>query len=258
MQLNTLLKTGLLTSTLTLSICRADKIKLTSYADWMAANSENKIAYLNNALNQMKEKDTANKHYRLVITEDVPDGRLLRGTPGEVYLSDTSGETTTSYYSAWLTSNTAYHHNLSTHKALLELYKTVLQNKNVEEQAINDSLDLLLPLVHKDVQASLQDLLGKDIKAEHLSVMFEHISKPNVLCIQAKSVEIPVPVERPEIEVSEQNDLNVQELPVPHEKVEKIKTPVIRGSKVMELVAAGNARDEKAKKEAKILQNGGK
>ena len=53
MKLNTLLKTGLLTSTLTLSICRADKIMLASYAEWTAANSEGKIAYLKNALNQM-------------------------------------------------------------------------------------------------------------------------------------------------------------------------------------------------------------
>lgn len=234
MKLNTLLKTGLLTSTLTLSICRADKIKLTSYADWMAANSENKIAYLNNALNQMKDKDTANKHYRLVITEDVPDGRIFKGTKGEVYLSDTSGETSTSYYSAYLATNTAYHHNLLTHKALLELYKTVLQSKNVEEQAINDSLDLLLPLVYNNVQASLQDLLAKDMKAEQLTAIVEHISKPNSLCIQA----IPVPVETPVIEVSEKNVPNVQEPPVPQEKKERIKKTVINGSKIMDFVTA--------------------
>ena len=234
MRLNTLLKTGLLTSTLTLSICQADKITLASYTDWMKANSENKIAYLNNALNQMKEKDTAAKHYRLVITEDVLDGRFFKGTKGEVYLSDTSGETTTSYYSAWLTSNTAYHHNLLTHKALLELYKTVLQSKNVEEQAINDSLDLLLPLVHKDVQASLQNLLAKDMKAEQLTAIVEHISKPNSLCIQA----IPISVETPVIEISEQSVSNVQEPPVPQEKKDKIKKPVINGSKIMDFVTA--------------------
>lgn len=258
MKLNTLLKTGLLTSTLTLSICQADKITLASFADWTAANSDGKIAYLNNALNQMNEKDTDTKHYRLVITEDVPGGSIFKGTKGEVYLSDTSGETSTSYYSAWLTSNTAYHHNLLTHKALLELYKTVLQDKNVEEQAINDSLDLLLPLVYNNVQASLQDLLAKDMKAEQLTAIVEHISKPNSLCIQAIPIEIPVPVETPVIEVSEKNVPNVQESSVSQGKKKNFKNPVINSSKIMELVAAGNARDEKAKKEAEILQNGGK
>ena len=234
MKLKTILKTGSLITTLTLSICQADKITIASFADWTAANSEGKIAYLNNALNLMQEKDTADKHYRLVIMEDIPDGRFFKGTKGEVYLSDTSGETSTSYYSAYLSVNTAYHHNLLTHKALLELYKTVLQSKNVEEQAINDSLDLLLPFVYNNIQTSLQDLLAKDMKEEQLTAIVEHISKPNSLCIQA----IPISVETPVIEISEQSVSNVQEPSVSQEKKEKIKKQVINGSKIMDFVTA--------------------
>ena len=240
MKLNKILKTGLLTSTLTLSICQADKIEITSFSEWSQADPAGKLTYLNKALEKMKEKDTGEKHYRLVITEDEKDGWVFSGAKGRVYLSDKSGETSASQIASYVKGNSAYAHNLSTHKALLELYKTVLEaNETVEEQAIQDSLDLLLPFVHNDVQASYQDLLGKDMKAEQLQAIVEHVSVPHVLCIQAK----PVPLEPSEMDVSSVK-----------EKSEKIKKPVIRGSAIMKFVHAGNERDEKAKEEAEILK----
>lgn len=230
MKLNKILKTGLLTSTLTLSICQADKIEITSFSEWSQTDSTGKIDYLNKALAQMKEKDPDGQRYRLVITQDVKGGWFSSDVKG-VYLSDNSGETSTSYLGSYLKGNSAYDHNLSTHKALLELYKTVLEaNGTVDEQAIQDSLDLLLPFVHNDVQASHHDLVGKDMKAEQLQAILEHVSAPHVLCIQAKPVS------------------SIKE------KSEKIKKPVIRGSAIMKFVQAGNERDEKAKEEAEILK----
>lgn len=239
-----MLKVGVLVSTLALSVCQAGQISIASFEDWTNADADRKVAYLNDALKQMREKNTADKHYRLVIMEDVPGGKFFCGTKGEVYLSDSSGETSTSYYSAYFTSNTAYHHNLLTHKALLELYKNILTKKEVEEKATNDSLDLLLPLVYNDVQSSLQDLLGKDVKAEQLQSIIKHVSVPHVLYIQEK----PVPSQTTAVELPETKVSSGKKEP------RKIKNPVINGSKVMKLVQAGNERDEKARKESETLK----
>lgn len=240
MKLNKILKIGVLISTVALSVCNADEIKITDFSVWSKANSKTKIDYLRTALSTMQEKNTK---YRLVITEDEPDGMIFSGKKGRVYLSNGSGEGYISTFGACFSTQTACYHNMSTHKAVIDLYETVLKENGVEEQDINDSLDLLLPVVYNDVQTALKGLVCKDIKAEHLQVIIEHVSTPHVLCIQAKP--IPTSVASSELEAYKVQDKTISQ--------EGNKKPIIRGARIKEAVQKIEALDKEAKKEKAVI-----
>ena len=130
----------------------ADPEHITISGEWSKKDEKEKKLILFQVGLCMQQKNTAEKTFRLVI-----DGE-------EVYISNGSGETWSSWGASFLKGGTACEHNISTHKALLDLIYNPTQE---------DSRYRLLRNMHSDQASSIEKIEQKDITIEVLANFLE-------------------------------------------------------------------------------------